>query len=242
MRETLPKIKRELKQPYFWALLLIACIPIFPEYLSFVLVIVAAALAGRDLRIHKRKLRTGIIGKLLIAFCCYQTISCVYSAHWFSSLSISFMWWLFLLAYLVVANLLTDAHRLQRFLMCITAAAGIVGLIACVQYRVNFFIGRNVGNTWLWLDNIVFKALDGFGIEIFYLDYKLRAFPPFPTPICWHSIWLWPPPLLRATISWSVAPTVRVCLAAPASSSPLPAYYSLNLVADISPLQFWLSH
>lgn len=182
MRETFRKVKIELKQPYFCALLLIACVPIFPEYFSFFLVVAAAAFAGRDLRLHKRKLRTGIIGKFLIAFCSYQTISCVYSTHWFPSLSVSMMWWLFLLGYLVVYNLLTDSHRLQRFLMCVTAAAGIVGLIACVQYRINFFIGRNIGNTWLWLDNIIFDALKGFGIEIFYLDYKLRAFSTFSNP------------------------------------------------------------
>ena len=182
MREIFQKVKSELKQPYFCALLLIACVPIFPEYFSFILVFAAAAFAGRDLRLQNRKLRIGIIGKFLIAFCCYQTISCVYSTHWFPSLSVSMMWWLFLLGYLVVYNLLTDSHRLQRFLMCITAAAGLVGLIACIQYRINFFIGRNVGNTWLWLDNIVFKALDGFGIEIFYLNYKLRAFSTFSNP------------------------------------------------------------
>lgn len=182
MRETLTKIRNELKQPYFCALLLIACVPIFPEYFSFVLVIAAAAFAGRDLRMQNRKLRVGIIGKFLIAFCCYQTISCVYSTHAFPSLAVSMMWWVFFLGYLVVANLLTDEHRIQRFLMCITAAAGIVGLIACIQYRINFFIGRNIGSTWLWLDNIVFKILKEFGIEIFYLDYKLRAFSTFSNP------------------------------------------------------------
>lgn len=182
MRETLCKIKSELKQPYFCALLLLACVPILPEYFSFVLVIAAAALAGKDLAQNKRKWRIGTIGKLLIVYCSYQTLSTIYSTHRVSTFFISVMWWLFLLAYLTVANLLTDRRRIERFLMCITAAAGIVGLIACVQYRINYFIDRNVGNTWLWLDNIIFKALEEFGIEIFYLDYKLRAFSTFSNP------------------------------------------------------------
>lgn len=179
MRETLCKIQNELKHPYFCALLLIASIPIFPEYFSFLLVIAAAVFAGRDMKLHNRQLRVGIIGKLLIAFCCYQTISCVYSTHRASSFAVSMMWWLFLLAYLTVVNTLTDAHRTERFLMCVTAAAGVVGIIACVQYRINFFMERNIGNAWEWLDNIVFQW---FPFDIFYLDYKLRAYSTFPNP------------------------------------------------------------
>ena len=182
MREAWLKIRNELKCPYFCALLLIACVPIFPEYFSFFLVIAAAAFAAKDLRINKRKLRIGIIGKILMLYCGYQTISSLYSAHPLPTFSVSMMWWFFFIAYLLVVNLLTDAHRTERFLLCMTAVAGIVGLIACVQYRINFFIGRNVDSTWLWLDNIVFKALDAFGIEIFYLDYKLRAFSTFSNP------------------------------------------------------------
>lgn len=182
MRNILDKIGSECKQPYFCALLLIACVPLFPEYLSFVLVAFAAVFAAKDLRLYNRKLRIGIIGKLLIAFCGYQTLSCIYTTHLIPTLSISMMWWYFLLVYLIVVNLLTDAHRTERFLMCITAVAGIVGLIACFQYRINYFIGRNVGNTWQWLDNIVFEALKAFDIEIFYLNYKLRAFSTFSNP------------------------------------------------------------
>lgn len=179
MKETLSKIRSELKQPYFCALLLVALVPVFPEYFSFLLVIAAAAFAGQDMKLHNRKLRVGFIGKALIAFCCYQTISCAYSTHRASSFAVSMMWWLFLLAYLTVFNMLTDTHRTERFLMCITAAAGVVGLIACVQYRINFFLERNIGNTWEWLDNIVFKW---FPFDILYLDYKLRAYSTFPNP------------------------------------------------------------
>lgn len=182
MKEALCKATDALKQPYFCALLLIACVPLFPEYFSFVLVIAAVAFARKDLMLQKRKWHIGIIGKFLIAYCCYQTLSSIYSTHWTSTLAISFMWWYFVLAYLVIVNLLTNAQRVDRFLMCMTAIAGTVGLIACIQYRINFFIEDNVGNTWQWLDNIIFKALNGFGIEIFYLNYGVRAYSTFSNP------------------------------------------------------------
>lgn len=179
MRETLSRVREELKQPYFCALLLIALIPIFPEYISFFLVIAAAAFAGKELKATQRKIRIGIIGKLLIAYCSYQTLSCFYSTHWFTTLAVSLMWWVFLLAYLVVVNMLTDTHRTNRFLMCITAVAGVVGFIACLQYRLNFFLDRNVGNVWAWLDNIVFQWIP---FDLIQLNYYLRAYSTFPNP------------------------------------------------------------
>lgn len=179
MRETLSKVRYELKQPYFCALLLIALIPLFPEYISFFLVIPALLFANKDLKLDNRKIRIGIIGKLLIAYSAYQTITCIYSTHWFESLAIALMWWFFLLAYLVVVNMLTDTHRLNRFLMLITAVAGIVGFIACVQYRLNYFLDRNIGNIWEWLDNIVFQWVP---FDLIELNYYLRAFSTFPNP------------------------------------------------------------
>lgn len=179
MRETLSKVRQELKQPYFCAVLLIALIPIFPEYISFLLVIAATAFAGKDIKENSRKIRIGIIGKLLIAYCSYQTITCIYSTHWFESLAIALMWWFFMLAYLIVVNMLTDAHRFNRFLMLLTAVAGIVGFITCVQYRINIFLNRNVGNTWAWLDSIVFEWVP---FDLIELNYYLRPYSTFPNP------------------------------------------------------------
>lgn len=184
VKNNLSKFRSELKQPYFCALLLIALVPIFPEYISFLLVIIATVFAAKDLRLSKRKLRVGIIGKLLIAFCCYQTLTCIYSANFTSTLAVSLMWWLLLPTYLIVSNLLIDQHRTERFLLLITAAAGVVGLITCIQYRINVFLEKeNAGSIWLWLDKIVFGALSAFNIEtVEGLEYHYRTFSTFANP------------------------------------------------------------
>lgn len=179
MKKALGNIWIELKQPYLFSLLLIAVVPLFPEYFSFLLVGCSAIFAIKDLRQCKRTLRIGIIGKLLFAFCSYQTLSCVYSAHRVSSFAVSMMWWFFFIAYLIVANLLTDVQRTERFLLCMTAVAGIVGLIACIQYRIDYFTEGDIQSTWKWLDDIVFEW---FPFDMYEAPYHLRAFSTFPNP------------------------------------------------------------
>lgn len=179
MKELLSKLRRELKQPYFCSMLLLTIIPIFPDYISFFLVIAAFLFARRDIVSGGRKMRLGFIGRLLTIYCSYQTLTCIISTHPFQSFAVSLMWWFFLMAYLIVVNLLTDARRTDRFLMCMTATAGLVGLIACVQYRINFFLDDNIGNLWAWLDNIVFELIP---FDIFHLNYALRAYSTFPNP------------------------------------------------------------
>lgn len=179
MKEVLCKIRSDLKEPYFRALLLLAMIPVFPEYISFFLVMAAAIFAYKDVRMRQQKLRLGFVGILLIVYCSYQTLTCIISTHPFQSFAVSLMWWFFFGAYLIVINLLTDTHRTNRFLMCITGVAGLVGLIACIQYRINFFLDSNIGNLWAWLDNIVFELVP---FDIFHLNYALRAYSTFPNP------------------------------------------------------------
>lgn len=179
MKEMWKQLRTELKEPYFSALALLAIVPFFPEYISFFLVIAAVLFARKDMKQNGQKIRLGFIGKLLTAYCVYQTLTCIVSTHPFQSFAIALMWWFFLMAYLVVVNLLTDIHRTDRFLLCITATAGLVGLIACIQYRINFFLDSNIGSVWTWLDKIVFELVP---FDIFHLNYALRAYSTFPNP------------------------------------------------------------
>ena len=55
----------------------------------------------------------------------------------------------------------------------------IVGIIACIQYRLNFFLDDNTGSLWGWLDKIVFDIVP---FEITQLHYALRAYSTFPNP------------------------------------------------------------
>ncbi len=176
---TLQQFRMDLQQPWQRALVLIALVPLFPEYISFLLVIGAAIFAYKDLRQNPRRIRIDFIGKLLLGYSCYQTFTCLYSTQPLHSLAIAAMWLFFFAVYLIVINMLTDADRFDGFLLCITAVAGAVGIIACIQYRLNFFLDSNTGSLWGWLDAIVFDLIP---FEITQLHYALRAYSTFPNP------------------------------------------------------------
>ncbi len=176
---TLQQFRMDLQQPWQRALVLIALVPLFPEYISFLLVIGAAIFAYKDLRQNPRRIRIDLIGKLLLGYSCYQMFTCLYSTQPLHSLAIAAMWLFFFAVYLIVTNMLTDAERFDGFLLCITAVAGAVGIIACIQYRLNFFLDSNTGSLWGWLDAIVFDLIP---FEISQLHYALRAYSTFPNP------------------------------------------------------------
>lgn len=166
----------DIHQPYLRALLLLALVPLFPEYISFVLVLGALFFAIKDQRYDKRPIKFGAIGKLLTVFCAYQTFTCLISTHPLQSLGTSLMWWFFLLAYLMLANLLTNRDRLDTFLLYLTTVAALVGLIACIQYRINYFLDDNIGNPWRWLDEIVYPYIPFNIVELNYFDRACSTF------------------------------------------------------------------
>lgn len=179
MKANLQQFSQDLKQPYLRALLLIALIPLFPEYVSFLLVLLAVIFTIKDMREHPRPIYVGTIGKLLLCYAAYLTFTCVYSENKLESIAIAAMWWFFFFAYFIVSNLLTDTDRTDAFLLCITAVAGAVGFIACIQYRLNFFMKENIGSLWDWLDAIVFAHIP---FRFTQLNYFLRAYSTFPNP------------------------------------------------------------
>lgn len=179
MKHNLKELVIDLKLPYLRSLLLIALVPLFPEYITFFLAIPAFFFAWQDIRQRRAKVRVGTIGHLLLAYCAYMTITCFFSTHPFQSGTVAAMWWFFFFVYLILVNVLTDEDRVDAFLMCITAVAGIIGLIACIQYRLNFFIDSNFGSIWSWLDELVFPLVP-FNLSI--SEYLIRAYSTFPNP------------------------------------------------------------
>lgn len=179
MKTNIKQLIIDLKLPYLRSLLLIAIIPLFPEYISFLLAIGAFVFAWQDIRSQHKKVQLGTIGKVLLAFCGYMTITCFFSASPFQSVAVAAMWWFFFFVYLILVNILTDEDRTDAFLLCITGVAGIVGLIACVQYRLNFFTDYNFGSVWSWLDEIVFPLVP-FNLTL--TAYQIRAYSTFPNP------------------------------------------------------------
>ena len=179
MKNTWIKLRTTLSQPYFWALFFIALIPLLPEYVAFVSVIVSAFFAYRCLKQEQRTIQLGTIGKLLLLFCAYQTLTCLIGSHPLHSLFVSLMWWFFLIGYLVLINVITSKRRMRQLLFMVTVTAGIVGLIAFIQYRINLATGTNTDSVWRWLDKIIYPLIK-FGIV--ELPYGVRAYSTFSNP------------------------------------------------------------
>jgi len=179
MRTSLRQFSEDLSLPSHRALLLLALIPLFPEYISFFLVIIAGVFAWQDIRARQKKIEISFIGKLLLAYIGYMVITLVYSQNRISTISTILLWSFFFLVYLILNNILTDTDRYDALMLFITGVAGIVGFIACCQYRIGFYTGGNPIQVWQWLDNIVYEFLP---IQISQTPYKLRACSTFSNP------------------------------------------------------------
>ncbi len=179
MKTSLRQIGQDLREPSQKAMLLLALVPLFPEYISFFLVIAAAIFAWKDLRASRRPVQVSFMGKLLLAFIAYMVITLIYSENRLSTLATILMWSFFFVAYLILNNILTDTDRYDSLMLYITGVAGCVGFIACLQYRIGFYTNGNPIQLWEWLDNIVYQYLP---IEISHTPYKLRACSTFSNP------------------------------------------------------------
>ncbi len=179
MSTNIHQFRQNLKESWLQAFALIAVIPLLPEYFSFFLVIPAIFLAWKDQIIHHRPLRIGLIGKILLLYIGYMLITTLYSMNFLHSLATVGMWAFFFAVYLIVSNLLTDSKRCDALLLCITAVAGVVGLIACCQYRIGYFTKGNPIQVWEWLDNIVYRFLP---LRIENPEYVLRSCSTFNNP------------------------------------------------------------
>lgn len=176
MKTHISQFFADVRQPYLRALLLLAIVPLFPEFLSFVLVLLAGYFAVKDIRQNRRPLKVGTIGKWLIAFCAYQTFTCIISTHPLQSLGTSLMWWFFLMAYLMLVNLITTRDRLDTFLLYLTTVAALVGLIACIQYRINYFSDNTTSNIWHWLDELIYPYIPFNIVELNFFDRACATF------------------------------------------------------------------
>ena len=179
MKQLLRKTRNAFAHPYFCALFFIAIIPLLPEYIAFVSVIVASVFAIKDIQQEGHKLRLGAMGKLLAVFCAYQTLSCIISSHPIHSLFVSLMWWFFLAGYLILVNVITRKRRVRVFLFLMTIVAGIVGAIAFVQYYINIATNSNTDSVWRWLDKVIYPLVD---VGIVELNYGVRAYSTFSNP------------------------------------------------------------
>ncbi len=179
MKTSLRQIQQDLKEPAQRALLLIALIPLLPEYISFFVVIIAGIFGWQAMRQSKQPIRIGFIGKLLLAYIGYMLITSLYSRNPLSSFLTALMWVLLFAIYLILYNLLTDTDRYDSMMLYISGVAAVVGLLACCQYRIGFYVPNISNQIWAWLDNMVYNRL---GVELQQPVYVLRACSTYANP------------------------------------------------------------
>lgn len=156
MRARLDEWKQTLSQPWLLALLMVAVIPLFPEYIAPILAVGAVVAANADAKRRGRVLSVVPIGKLLLIFMLYTAFGVLYSKHPFNSFSTFLMWLIMFLAYLALTTVLTNRHRFDTALFCISVIAGMVGLVGFIQYVLNCLFDIPVANQfWGWIDNII---------------------------------------------------------------------------------------
>lgn len=76
MKARIEDLKSTLSQPWLLALLMVAVIPLFPEYIAPLLAIGAVIAANADAKRRGRVLSVGPIGKL------HPSLHCCYTAFW----------------------------------------------------------------------------------------------------------------------------------------------------------------
>ena len=180
MKARLEDWKKTLSQPWLLSLLMVAVIPLFPEYIAPLLAIGAVVAANADAKRRGRVLSVGPIGKLLLIFMLYTAFGVLYSKHPFNSFATFLMWMVMFLAYLSMTTVLTNRHRFDTALFCISVIAGIVGLVGLFQYALNCLAGIHVPNQfWGWLDNI---ALEWIPMDINIQIREMRFSSTFTNP------------------------------------------------------------
>lgn len=159
---------RAIRQPWVITVGLVSLMPLMPEYCAPVLAIAAMVAACRDAHRQKRPLTIGLLGKIMLVYLLYLAIGLLYSDNKGSALYTWLMWGVMLTGYIALHTVLINRHRLDIALLGISAAAGGVGAIACVQYAMRVLFGFS-GHLQLWY------PLDKFLYQFFPVSVNLEV-------------------------------------------------------------------
>lgn len=142
----------DLRQPWIMSLVLIVCIPLFPEYVAPFLAIGALFTASRDAKRHHRRVRVGSAGKAMIAFICFMLVHLIWADDRLFSAFTCLGWLAMLCVYLSLSTILTNPRRVETLLFALSSVAGVLGLLACVQYVMIEFFGAEMDFAMAWCD------------------------------------------------------------------------------------------
>ena len=151
----------KMKQPWVISILLVACIPLFPEYFAPILSAGALMAAYYDIGSAGRLgFQVGAVGKIMLIYIAYIALGLLYSPSFSSTLATLGMWFVMFMVYLSLTTVLSNPRRFDTALLIISLISGVVGLIGCVQYMLRVSLGINISlEFWSFIDNTIFRIL-----------------------------------------------------------------------------------
>ena len=157
----------DLRQPWIISLVLLACIPLFPEYVAPFLAIFSLIAAARDAKRHHRRVRVGAAGKAMIAYTSFMAVHLIWAKDRLFSGFTLLCWLAMLCVYLSVSTIMTNRRRVEALLFALSSVAGVLGLIACIQYVLIAFFGApmDAAMTWVTIDR-AFYSLFPFQMDM----------------------------------------------------------------------------
>ena len=167
-------------EPWFYSVLLLILAPLFPDYMSFILVIASFIFARQDMKRTGRRFSVGTVGLLMLAALGYMAFSLLYSTDPVGSFWSLIMWVSLFGAYLVASSVLTDRHRLRTAMLCMTAVVGLVSFLGVGQYLLGAVLDLDMEHgLWNGLDRLVYGLLK---VPFDVLDFNGRVSSTFNNP------------------------------------------------------------
>ncbi len=180
MGEVRDALKSVYRQPWFYSILLLTTVPLFPGYLSFPLVIISFCLCCCDAKKRGDRIRFGKIGKMLLIYFAYLACSLFYTADLEGSFWTLMMWLCMFLGYLTAATVLYTRERLRISILCMTMTTGAVGSIAVFQFVLREWFNLNVDDMlWEQSDRFVYGLLN---ISVSEVNFGSRVSSTFNNP------------------------------------------------------------
>ena len=178
MRRTYDRVLAgfDLRRAWVWSLLMLSCIPLFPEYFAPFLALAAFFLAKRDARLHKRRVRVGPVGKVVVAYLCFMLVHLIWADSRLLS-ALSWLYWVMMfLSYLALTTILTSRHRIETTLFVLATVVGMLGTLACAQYVCNAILHLDVLplQVWDFVDEQVYSLVD-IPIHLHSLGFRAAA-------------------------------------------------------------------
>lgn len=180
MGEVRDALKSVYKQPWFYSILLLTTVPLFPDYMAFPMVLLSFCLCLADVKIRGARINFGKIGRMMLVYLAYMACSLLYTTDFTGSFWTLLMWCCMYLGYLTATTVLFNRRRLRTAILCMTTTTGVVGFVAVAQYILREWFKWNIDDMfWEKSDRLVYSML---GISVSEVDFGARISSTFNNP------------------------------------------------------------